>query len=235
MRWQAPASRPCQHHPSHVFCSVEAGGVAPLQVTHVTDSCCHAESDRLRIAEGHRFEYSSDTLQMRTLLMKAATLLATSLPQIRLTDCCVCYRRHAECLLYPKTLKNAHLADGVGHLVVGHLALGAHNQQLNVRSEFLLGLASRALEMHTLLMVAATLLSATLPCCPLVDGVRPLCATPSFSANKWPLFRRLRPMIRGIKSFSPLSRRRAPLVRHAQLFCTSAGICTVSLFSTHSP
>ena len=34
----------------------------------------------------------------------------------------------------------------------------------------------------TLLMVAATLLSATRPCCPRVDGVRPLCATPSFSA-----------------------------------------------------
>ena len=41
---------------------------------------------------------------------------------------------------------------------------------------------SRIQRMATLLMVAATLLSATRPCCPLVDGVRPLCATPSFSA-----------------------------------------------------
>lgn len=37
---------------------------------------------------------------------------------------------------------------------------------------------------RTLLMVAATLLSATLPCCPLVDGVRPRCAMPSFSAGR---------------------------------------------------
>jgi hypothetical protein len=40
--------------------------------------------------------------------------------------------------------------------------------------------------MRTLLMVAATLLSATRPCCPRVDGVRPLCATPSFSAAPSP-------------------------------------------------